>query len=111
MSDSSTVVTSGADGMVSLYDARRGQVRGVRLPGSAGQKNVSYLAQGYTYLVPPDAANEIVVLSGDRPGHRYPMDPAGWLKEACAIAGRDLTQAEWDRYLPDRAYHHTCSGQ
>ena len=27
---------------------------------------------------------------------------AVWLREACAVAGRDLTRAEWDRYLPGR---------
>jgi hypothetical protein len=27
---------------------------------------------------------------------------------ACRIANRSLTRAEWDRYLPNRAYHATC---
>ena len=34
----------------------------------------------------------------------YPMTPSAWLRTACAVVGRDLTRAEWDRYLPGREY-------
>jgi WD40 repeat protein len=37
------------------------------------------------------------------------VDPADWIRTACTIAGRNLTQAEWRQYLPDRTYHSTCS--
>lgn len=41
---------------------------------------------------------------------RFPfMDAADELQEACAVVGRDLTQAEWTTYLPGRAYRPTCS--
>jgi hypothetical protein len=41
---------------------------------------------------------------------RFPfMDAADEIQEACAVAGRDLTQAEWKTYLPGRAYRPTCS--
>jgi hypothetical protein len=36
------------------------------------------------------------------------MDAEAWRARACAIAGRNLTQAEWDRYLPDMPYEVTC---
>jgi hypothetical protein len=39
----------------------------------------------------------------------YPTDPAGWLREACGVAGRDLTRVEWDRFVPGRPYRATCS--
>ena len=42
------------------------------------------------------------------PGHCYPLDPAQWLALACTIAGRDLTQEEWDRYLPGTPYRPVC---
>ena len=48
------------------------------------------------------------MLNEDGPGHVYPLDPARWLARACTVAGRDLTQAEWDRYLPDRPYRPVC---
>ena len=28
------------------------------------------------------------------------VDPADWIRTACTIAGRNLTQAEWRQYLP-----------
>ena len=89
-------------GAVALYDVRRGVVRARPLPGSDEP------GAGFTNTV-PEAASELVVLSGERAGHRYPMSPAVWLAEACAIVERDLTAAEWARYLPGRPYQPTCS--
>jgi len=31
-----------------------------------------------------------------------------WAATACRIAGRNLTQTEWDRYLPGQPYRSTC---
>jgi hypothetical protein len=38
-----------------------------------------------------------------------PAEPSAWLDRACAIVGRDFTRSEWDRYLPGRPYHATCT--
>jgi hypothetical protein len=39
----------------------------------------------------------------------WDLDPHHWLGAACAIAGRNLTRAEWNRYLGAlRPYHRTC---
>ena len=100
--DNRTAVTSGTNGTVSLFDVERGLVRARPLRAS------SEPGEGYAHLVPrPD--DEIVVLSGERTGWRYPLDPSVWLDEACAIVGRDLTRAEWERYLPERERTPTCS--
>jgi DNA-binding SARP family transcriptional activator/WD40 repeat protein len=40
----------------------------------------------------------------------WDTDPARWVQDACAIAGRNLTRAEWQEYLPDRQYQRTCPG-
>jgi WD40 repeat protein len=100
--DDRTVVSTADDGTVALFDAERGVIRTRSLPASVDG------AAGYGHLV-PDPEDEIVVLNDQRMGLTYPVDPAVWLREACAVAGRDLTPAEWDRYLPDRAYRPTCS--
>jgi WD40 repeat protein len=96
--DGRTVATSGVDGRVFLFDVQRGQLRGRPL-GNPGE--------GYAHLM-PGPTDELVVLHGERPGRRYPLEPRVWLDEACAIAGRNLTRAEWQRYLPDRPYERTC---
>jgi WD40 repeat protein len=36
------------------------------------------------------------------------VDPADWIRTACTIAGRNLTRAEWQQYLPTRPYRSTC---
>jgi WD40 repeat protein len=97
-----TIVTSGGDGTVALFDVDRGLVRGrpLRASGEPGD--------GYAHFV-PEPTDELVTLSGDRTGWRYPLDPSVWLDEACAIVGRDLTQAEWDTYLPGRDREPTCT--
>ena len=39
----------------------------------------------------------------------WDLDPEHWVKGACAIAGRNLTRAEWDQYVGDLApYRLTC---
>jgi hypothetical protein len=62
----------------------------------------------HVYVV-PGATDELRVLAGDRPGRRFPLETAVELREACAIVGRDLTAAEWDRYLPGRPHRPTCT--
>jgi DNA-binding SARP family transcriptional activator/WD40 repeat protein len=103
LDDGRTIATAGSDGTVALFDVERGVVRARGLPAS------SEATTGYTHLA-PEPADELVVLGGDRSGRRYPVEPSMWLDEACAIvAGRDLTPAEWDRYLPGRHDQPTCS--
>jgi WD40 repeat protein len=100
--DGRTVVTSGANGKVSLFDIERGQVRARPLRASGDP------VEGYAHLV-PGATDELIALSGERSGWRYPLRPADWLDEACTIVGRDFTADEWARYLPGRDREPTCS--
>lgn len=37
------------------------------------------------------------------------VQPEHWREIACRLAGRNLTQAEWDTYLPNGGeYRQTC---
>ena len=38
----------------------------------------------------------------------WDVDPASWLKRACAVAGRRLTQQKWQEFLPGRPYQPSC---
>jgi WD40 repeat protein len=55
---------------------------------------------------------EIVEYDAARPLDPNPTvwsaDPADWLRTACALAGRNLTRAEWHTYAPDLAYRPVC---
>jgi len=100
--DSRTVAVAGTDRRAHLFDVEQGQVRPLPLPTTEEGEN------GDVHLV-PGITDELVVLGGDRGGRRYPLDPATWSARACAVSGRDLTEDEWARYLPDRPYRPACS--
>jgi DNA-binding SARP family transcriptional activator/WD40 repeat protein len=36
------------------------------------------------------------------------LDPAGWVDRACAVAGRQLSEDEWDVIRPGQAWRETC---
>jgi WD40 repeat protein len=99
--DGRTVVTAGANGKVSLFDVEREQLRARPLRASGEP------VEGYAHLV-PGATDELIALSGERTGWRYPLRPGDWLDEACSIVGRNFTVAEWARYLPGRDREPTC---
>jgi WD40 repeat protein len=100
--DDRTVLSAGMDGTVLLFDTKRALVRTPPLPAAVEAAN------GYAAVV-SGHDGDLVLFDDDRVGMRYPMDPSVWLREACAVAGRELTRAEWDRYLPGRDYRATCS--
>ena len=98
--DGRTVAITGGS-TVRLFDVDRSVARS-GLPATVGD------GQSQSFVV-PDPTHDLVVLSDQDWVMSYPMTPAAWLRTACAIAGRDLTRAEWDQYLPGRPYGSTCS--
>jgi len=41
----------------------------------------------------------------------WSVSPQQWKATACQIANRELTQAEWEQYLPDQPYQTICQMQ
>ena len=39
----------------------------------------------------------------------YPASLAAWERQACLVAGRNLTESEWVQFVGDRPYESTCS--
>jgi DNA-binding SARP family transcriptional activator/WD40 repeat protein len=97
-----TAVVAGENATVALFDVAAGLLRTRPLPTADPGRSRA------VHLVPQPAA-ELILLGGERPGRRYPLDHRAWLGAACAVAARDLTHAEWARYLPGRPYRPTCS--
>ncbi len=46
--------------------------------------------------------------SDDRTVRLWEVDIKSWLKQLCAIANRNLSQAEWRQYIGDRPHKKTC---
>jgi hypothetical protein len=55
----------------------------------------------------PDGAHVYVVYANGQ-GYRWDVRSAAWERQACRVAGRRLTRAEWADALPDRPYAPAC---
>jgi WD40 repeat protein len=98
--DGSTIVTGGWDGSVKLVDVAARTVIG-SLPGPVDLYN--------TVAFTPDGKWVFVVYDETGRGIRWTYDAAAWAQRACKVAGRTLTQDEWNRFLPGLPYDPACS--
>jgi len=84
---------------IGLWDGHTGAYQGsLPLPEFATGGSIRYL---------PDRPG---LLFAARDGRTWTADTDtdSWAEHACSIAGRNLTQAEWQQYFPSRPYHVTC---
>jgi hypothetical protein len=51
------------------------------------------------------------VIAGYQTGQAYRWDirPESLIRQACLVAGRALTRAEWEEFLPGPAYVPACT--
>lgn len=100
--DGELLAVTGSDGTVRLWDLERNVSAGVAWSGvgSAGGSPSWFDAE----------SNSIWVASSGRLLN-IPLDPAQWIERACSVVGRDLTQAEWERYVPGDEQRHSACGR
>jgi WD40 repeat protein len=90
--------TSGGAG-VQLWDATTLEPIGVPLPlAVVGNFYIARSADGSRMLAGTTAGKAVV----------WDLDVEHWEEVACRLSGRNLTKAEWTRYVPNRAYAVTC---
>ncbi|MGH3888191.1 MAG: LpqB family beta-propeller domain-containing protein [Pseudonocardiaceae bacterium] len=70
-----------------------------------GSRNTVFL---YNPVFSPDG-RMLATDSSDNSIVLWDVDVQSWVRRACSIAGRDLTQAEWAASLPDLPYQSTCT--
>jgi len=99
--DSGFLVTGGA-GQAAIWNVEQGASGGVRLAVDPSRRDARVLVG-----VRDDGRTLVTYTDGTGVRH-WGVSPGELLEHACRIAGRNLTQQEWDDLLPDRPYQRTC---
>ena len=94
-----TLATGSYDGTVRLWDIETEEGIGDALPGLPNRSVVPSFTPDGTRLV---AAYE----TGE--AYRWDIRPETLVRQACRVAGRRLTRAEWTEFLPARDYDPAC---
>jgi WD40 repeat protein len=93
------VTAASQDGTIKLFATSTLQQEGAALSaGQRGPTTASFTSDG----------SGLLALNEDGAGFVWPMAPGAWERRACLVAGRNLTQQEWARYLPGQGYKRVC---
>ena len=93
------VLVAGSSRGMQLFATRTFQPIGEPMPNTSGM------------LISPSPDGTKVITGTGGEGSTttvWDLDVHHWEEAACRIAGRNLTKAEWQQYIPDRPYQSTC---
>jgi len=99
-SDQRLMAVGSGDNVVKLWDMTSGIEIGLPL------SNFTDWVYGVDFN---PAGTTLASVSGDGSVVLWDVDEESWLARACAAAGRNLTQEEWDNFFPNLPYEETCS--
>jgi WD40 repeat protein len=101
-SDDGELLVSGAqDGGVSLWDATTLDLLGTVYPPHQGDP----VSAGAQFI---GDTHDVAIASYDGKIYRWETNLDRALDFACQMAGRDLTEAEWEQFLPAQPYQSVC---
>jgi WD40 repeat protein len=81
-----------------LFDVATGAQIGPRLKAGSDSAMVDMSPNG----------RRLLQTHGNGKGAIWDIDPESWARRACTLAGRVLTRAEWEEFLPSRPYEPAC---
>jgi WD40 repeat protein len=91
--------TGGQDGTVKLWSSSTLEQEGAALNTEQGAATSAVFELG---------GKGLLVVDGHGIGFTWPTSLTAWEQRACTVAGRNLTRAEWTRYLPGHPYTQVC---
>ncbi|MEV4355399.1 WD40 repeat domain-containing serine/threonine protein kinase [Nonomuraea sp. NPDC049625] len=104
--DGRTLATSTDEGVLELWDVRsRRRLGSSYRVGEFAPSSMAFGADGSVLYVGMQDGLEAGAV------REVPVGDALMIGKVCARAGRTLTPAEWDRYLPDVPYQDVCAAR
>jgi len=98
-SDDRILASGSSDNTIRLWDINSGQSFGMPLSGhQSAVVDLAFTPDNHT----------LISASSDGQIRLWNMDSSDWLKQACQIAGRNLTEEEWSTFIPEQPYQETC---
>jgi WD40 repeat protein len=91
--------TTGQDGAVKLWSSATLQQESTALNTEQGAATTAVFGPG---------GKALLVVDDHGTGFTWPTSLRAWEQRACTVAGRNLTRAEWARYLPGHPYTRVC---
>jgi WD40 repeat protein len=100
--DGKLLASTSADGTIRLWDPTTSQPVGLPFTGNSQGGPPPVFSPDGKWLASISADSRVVV---------WDISIAGWISLACQHVRRNLSDAEWQQFLPDEAYHLTCPDQ
>jgi WD40 repeat protein len=102
--DGELLVSGAADGGVSLWDAATLDLLGTVYPPNDGEA----VPAGAQFI---GDTHDVAIASYDGRVYRWETDVERAIDFACQMAGRSLTEDEWEEFLPEQPYRDVCPRQ
>lgn len=97
--DGKVLAAGGADDQIQLWDVETRELIGVLSPHQQAVHSITFAPGGET-LASVGEDDSIIL---------WNLDEDDWNRQACRLANRNLTPAEWNTYLGTRPYRKTCT--